>query len=65
MARPSDQTKPIVTALRHSALFSQVPLRQLTGLAEESTDLRLKQGDLVYDEGVEAEAFYVVTSGRL
>ncbi len=65
MSRSLEHTKPIVTALRRSALFQHVPLRQLTALAEKATELHLQQGELVYDEGSEANAFYVVRGGRL
>ena len=59
------QTKPIVAALRQTALFAHVPLRALTSLAEQATELQFKQGDSVYEAGVIADAFYVVRSGRL
>jgi predicted acylesterase/phospholipase RssA/CRP-like cAMP-binding protein len=65
MSHPLDHTKPLVAALRRSALFGHVPLRQLTVLATRATDVSFAQGDVVYDEGLPAEAFYVVRSGRL
>ncbi len=59
------QLKPVVAALRHSALLQNIPLRQLTALAEAATEVQVSQGDVVYDAGVDADAFYVVRSGRL
>lgn len=65
MSHATDQTKPIVAALRRSALFQHIPLRHLAALAATATEVRVGQGDVVYDAGVAADAFYVVRSGRL
>ena len=65
MAQSLEHTKPLLAALRRSALFSHVPLRQLTALVAGATDVTYAQGEVVYDDGLAAEAFYVVRSGRL
>ncbi len=65
MSLPLAHAKPIVAALRQTALFRHVPLRQLAALVAKSTEVQFNQSDVVYDDGVTAEAFYVVRSGRL
>jgi NTE family protein len=65
MSRSNDEAKRIRSALRGSAVLGAVPLRQLATLVDASRDVPYGQGDVVYDEGVAADAFYVVLSGRL
>ena len=65
MAQSSEHTKPLAAALRRSALFAHVPLRQLAALVARAEDVVHVQGDLIYDDGVTPDAFYVVRSGRL
>jgi len=62
--KPEKDT-PRLTMLRHLALFetlSRVELRVVDGLLHER---RYVNGEIVFDEGEEGQALYVIISGRV
>jgi CRP-like cAMP-binding protein len=51
--------------LRSIELFQQLDDEELGGLVDESTLLDLVRGDVIFEEGAEADALYVVENGRV
>lgn len=51
--------------LRQTDLFSALPESTLEIIARECTDLILKEGDVLFDEGVAENSMYIIFSGEL
>jgi len=54
-----------VQLLAESHLLADIPIEQLSALAEQSTARDMQRGDVLFYEGDEASFLYVVSDGRV
>lgn len=56
---------PNATLLASTALFADLESEQLDAIAAHTTEQNLRRGDIIFAEGAEPDAMYIVSRGRI
>ncbi|HWH56935.1 MAG TPA: Crp/Fnr family transcriptional regulator [Terriglobales bacterium] len=57
--------KKRIAALQRTLLFGSLPEKELVDIAERATELRFRQGEMLFFSGEEAKGLFVVVSGKI
>ena len=61
----ADYTQEILDILGYIHFFDMLDESQLLHLSEQLTTVFFKQDELIFEEGIEADGFYIILSGRV
>ena len=64
---PSEMTRLVsrIQAFKNVDLFAKMPAPELMPIAEAATEMHAEAGEIIFEEGDEGDALYVVLSGRV